>query len=168
MEYIEIGEIVNTHGIKGYVKVNPLTDFPDRFKDMKSAVIENRNGAFNSYFIEDVIFHRNMILIKFTGVESLDEAQGLKGFKIVAERKDLVGLPEDTYYIFELIDCDVYEGNEFLGKVNDVIRTGSNDVYVVKKDDKELLIPALAWVVLNVDTANKKIEVKLPRGLKDI
>ena len=173
MEYFEIGEIVNTHGIKGYVAVKPLTDFPDRFTKMESAVIEKYNGTFDSYKIDDVIFHKNRILIKFDNINDMNQAQELRGRKIVVERKDLMKLPEDSYYVFDLIDCDVYEDNEYLGKVKDVIETGSNDVYIVRKDEaeggiSEILIPVLAWVVLDIDIPNKKIQVKLPEGLKDI
>ena len=172
MDFIEIGEIAGAHGVKGYVKVNPFTDFPERFKKMKSAVIEKNNGTFGNYAIEDVIFHKNMVLIKFGNINNMDEAGELKGCKIVTEKKDLIKLPEDSYYIFDLIGCDVFEESEYLGKVTDIIETGSNDVYVVKKGgdggNGELLIPALAWVVINVDVESKKIQVKLPKGLREL
>ena len=167
-EYIDIGVIVNTHGIKGHIKVKPLTGFPERFSNMKGLLVQNNKGKIDEYTIEDVKYHKDMILIKLKEIDNMNEVEVLKGLKIVVERADLVKLPENSYYIFDLIDCKVYENEEFLGEVKDVIETGSNDVYVVKNEDRQILIPALSWVVLSVDTENKRIEVKLPKGLLDI
>ena len=170
-DYVEIGKIIGTHGVAGYVKVFLLTDFPERFKKMKSAVLRRSNGTLHEYAINDVKYHKNQALIKFEEIENMDAAKNLAGCVVVVDRKDAMELPEDTYYIFDLIDCEVYEGEEFLGKVAEVIETGSNDVYVVKSRDentRDLLIPALGWVVLSVDIDNKRIEVKLPEGLREL
>lgn len=169
MDYVEIGKIINTHGVRGHVKVMPFTDYPERFRKMKSVFLQKRNGNVTEYAIEEVKYVKNTVLLKLQGVNDMDAAQLLKDSLLVVERKDAVKLPKDTYYIFDLIDCKVYEQEEYLGIVTDVLETGSNDVYVVKdENEKELLIPALGWVVLSVDIANKKIQVQLPKGLRDL
>ncbi len=169
MDYIEIGKIINTHGVRGHVKVMPFTDYPERFRKMKSVFLQKRNGNVAEYAIEEVKYVKNTVLLKLQGVNDMDAAQLLKDSLLVVERKDAVKLPKDTYYIFDLIDCKVYEQEAYLGIVTDVLETGSNDVYVVKdENEKELLIPALGWVVLSVDIANKKIQVQLPKGLRDL
>lgn len=168
-EYVEIGKIINTHGVRGHVKVMPFTDYPERFRKMKSVFLQKRNGAITEYGIEEVKYVKSTVLIKLQGVNDMDAAQLLKDSILVVERKNAVKLPKDTYYIFDLIDCKVYEQDEYLGVVTDVLETGSNDVYVVKdENEKELLIPALGWVVLSVDIENKKIQVQLPKGLRDL
>lgn len=167
-DFVEIGFIINTHGVKGTVKVNPCTDYPERFKKMKSVLIRSPKGNVNEIEIEDVKYFKQFVIIKFKGVEDMEGAEKLKGSTLTVRRADAVKLPEDTYYIFDLIGCDVFEGRELLGKVKEVIETGSNDVYVVENSGKELLIPALGWVVLSVDITAKRIEVKLPEGLRDI
>lgn len=169
MDYVEIGKIINTHGVHGHVKVMPFTDYPERFRKMKSVFLQKRNGNVTEYAIEEVKYVKNTVLLKLKGIEDMDAAQLLKDSLLVVERKDAVKLPKDTYYIFDLIDCKVYEQEAYLGVVTDVLETGSNDVYVVKDENgKELLIPALGWVVLSVDIANKKIQVQLPKGLRDL
>ena len=179
IDYIEIGEIVGTHGVSGYVKVALLTDFPERFRKMESAMLRKSSSTLahgeqancSLYNINDVRYHKNQALLKFEGIDNMDMAKGLRGCMIVIDRTDAMELPTDTYYIFDLIDCEIYEGDELLGKVADVIQTGSNDVYVVRSNDeavKDLLIPAIGDVVLSVDIGNKKIEVKLPKGLREL
>lgn len=168
-DYIEIGKIINTHGVRGHVKVMPFTDYPERFRKMKHIFLQKRNGELKEYGIEEVKYVKNTILLKLQGVNDMDQAQLLKDTVLVVERKDAVKLPKDTYYIFDLLGCSVYEDQECLGVVTDVLQTGSNDVYVVKdENEKELLIPALGWVVLSVDIAQKKIQVQLPKGLREL
>ena len=168
-EYIEIGKIINTHGVRGHVKVMPFTDYPERFRKMKHVFLQKRNGELKEYGIEEVKYVKNTVLLKLQGVTDMDQAQLLKDTVLVVERKDAVKLPKDTYYIFDLLGCSVYEEQECLGVVTDVLQTGSNDVYVVKdENEKELLIPALGWVVLSVDIAEKKIQVQLPKGLREL
>ena len=169
MDYVEIGKIINTHGVRGHVKVMPFTDSPERFRKMKHIFLRKRNGEIKEYGIEEVKYVKNTVLLKLQGVNDMDQAQLLKDTILVVERKDAVKLPADTYYIFDLLGCSVYEDQECLGIVTDVLQTGSNDVYVVKdENEKELLIPALGWVVLSVDIEEKKIQVQLPKGLREL
>lgn len=167
-DFIVIGQIKNTHGIKGQIKVMPFTDFPERFRKMEKVWVEQRDGSTKEYEIEDVKYQKQWILLKLSGVEDMTTAESMKGLQLVITRENVFPLPEDSYYIFDLVGCQVFEGQELLGPVKEVIQTGSNDVYVVEYNNSELLIPALKWVVLSVDIENKRIEVALPKGLKEL
>lgn len=168
LEYLEIGIITSTHGIKGELKVLPWTDDPMRYKKLKEIYLENNKGTRIEYEVKSVRFFKQFVLMTLKGVEDMDSACLLKGCKVVIHRKDAVQLPEDTYFIGDLLGCRVYEQDNLIGQVDDVISTGSNDVYVVKNSSgKEILIPAIGDVILNVDIAESRIDVKLPKGLVD-
>lgn len=165
-EYFEIGQIVNTSGLKGIVKVNPFTDDVSRFEEIKKVFIE-KNKELTEYEIEEVRFHKNQVLIKFKNIDSIEEAEKFRNCYIKISRKDARKLPEDTYFIVDLIDTNVYlENDEYVGKIIDVFSTGSNDVYVIKREEnKDLLIPAIKDVVKKVDIKNKKMIINLIKGL---
>ena len=165
-EYFEIGQIVNTSGLKGIVKVNPFTDDVSRFEEIKKVFIE-KNKELTEYEIEEVRFHKNQVLIKFKNIDSIEEAEKFRNCYIKISRKDAKKLPEDTYFIVDLIDINVYlENNEYVGKIIDVFSTGSNDVYVIKREENtDLLIPAIKDVVKKVDIKNKKMIINLIKGL---
>lgn len=167
-EYFEIGKIVNTHGLKGEVKVIPLTDDPQRFKKLKTVYIE-KNSSLEQIEIEDVKFQNNMLILKIKGVNDINVAEKLRESYLKVDRKDAVKLPKDAFFICDLIDCEVIdEGGKILGILKEILKTGSNDVYVVKKEnEKDLLIPALKSVVTEISIENKKIFVRLPKGLVD-
>lgn len=166
-EYFEIGQIVNTSGLKGIVKVNPFTDDVSRFEELKKVFIE-KNKELTEYEIEEVRFHKNQVLIKFKNIDSIEEAEKFRNCYIKISRKDAKKLPEDTYFIVDLIDTNVYlENDEYVGKIVDVFSTGSNDVYVIKREgNTDLLIPAIKDVVKKVDIKNKKMIVNLIEGLE--
>ena len=165
-EYFEIGQIVNTSGLKGIVKVNPFTDDVSRFEEIKKVFIE-KNKELTEYEIEEVRFHKNQVLIKFKNIDSIEEAEKFRNCYIKISRKDARKFPEDTYFIVDLIDTNVYlENNEYVGKIIDVFSTGSNDVYVIKREENtDLLIPAIKDVVKKVDIKNKKMIINLIKGL---
>lgn len=165
-EYFEIGQIVNTSGLKGVVKVNPFTDDMSRFEELKKVFIE-KNKELTEYEIEEVRYHKNQVLLKFKNIDSIEEAEKFRNCYIKISRKDAKKLPEDTYFIVDLIDINVYlENNEYVGKIIDVFSTGSNDVYVVKREENsDLLIPAIKDVVKKVDIKNKKMIINLIKGL---
>ena len=167
-EYFEIGQIVNTNGLKGLLKVKPFTDDITRFEDLDTIYIDINNKLVE-FTIEDVKYIKNMVLLKLKGIDTIEQAEEYRNYFIKINRKDAEDLPEDTYYIVDLIDCEVYsDENIFLGKVADVLQTGSNDVYVVKQEQgKDILLPAIADVVKDIDIANKKIIVHLLKGLID-
>lgn len=166
MQYLEIGQIVNTFGIKGMVKIVPFTDNIERFDELKKVYIVDKKSR-KEYEVEEVKYHKNMVLMKFKGIEKVEEAESLRNCYLEIDRKDAKQLEEDTYYIVDLIGLDVYtdEGKN-LGKLDDVFNTGSNDIYVVKDElGKQILLPAIKEVIKNVDLENKKITVHLLEGL---
>ena len=165
-EYFEIGQIVNTSGLKGVVKVNPFTYDMSRFEELKKVFIE-KNKELTEYEIEEVRYHKNQVLLKFKNIDSIEEAEKFRNCYIKISRKDAKKLPEDTYFIVDLIDINVYlENNEYVGKIIDVFSTGSNDVYVIKREENsDLLIPAIKDVVKKVDIKNKKMIINLIKGL---
>ena len=166
-EYITIGEIVNTQGNRGYVRVLPLTDFPDRFKNMDQVLVLLK-GSHRIMYLEDVYNHKKFVAIKFKEIPDMTAAENLKGGLLQIEPKDIVPLPKDSYYVFELIGIDVYDTTgQYYGKIKDVLTTGANDVYIIwyEAEKRDLLIPALKQVVKEIDTENKKMVVDLPEGL---
>ena len=166
MEYIEIGQIVNTNGLKGVVKINPFTDDINKFKSLKYIYIQLKNEL-KKVKIEQVRFNKNQVLLKLEGIDSIEEAEKYRNFYVKTEKETQEELGEDTYYIVDLIGLDVFsDKDEYLGKIDDVFPTGSNDVYVVKDNlGKQILIPAIADVVKKVDLKNKKMIINLIPGL---
>lgn len=165
-KYLELGQIVNTFGIKGQVKVNPFTDDIRRFDELKEVYIEKKNEL-KLFQIEKVDYSKNMVILKLKGIETPEEAEKLRSSYLKINRKDAKKLPEGTYYIADLIGLDVYtDENKLLGKVDYIYNTGSNDIYVVKDEQgKEILLPAIKDVLQQVDLENGKIIVHIIEGL---
>lgn len=166
-QLLEVGQIVNTYGIKGFVKVVPYTDDNTRFEKLATIFIEKKNNL-EEYEIKEVKYSKNMVLLSFKGIDSIEEAQKLRNCYLKIDREDAVELPEDTYFIIDLIGIQVLtEDGRNLGKIDDVFPTGSNDVYVVKNENgKQILLPAIGDVIKQVDISNKKMIVHLLEGLE--
>ena len=165
-EFIAIGKVVSTQGNKGEVNIFPLTDLANRFINLTTVLLRN-NTSQTTLNIEKIKIKGNTVVLKFKDIENIKEAKMIVGSFLEVERKNAVKLPKDTYFIFEIIGLEVYaENNIFLGKVENVISTGSNDVYIVKdKNKKELFIPAIHEVVKNVNLKKKRINIKMVDGL---
>lgn len=165
-KYLEIGQIVNTFGIKGMVKVKPFTDEVKRFGKLEKVYIENKKGK-KEYQIEEVKYHKDMVLIKFKGIENPEDANLLRESYLVVDRETQEPLEEGTFYIVDMIGLEVYtDEGELLGNLEDIFNTGSNDIYVVKNElGKQILLPAIADVIKDIDMENKKIIVHLIPGL---
>ena len=169
VKYLEIGQIVNTFGIKGMVKVKPFTDDIRRFDKLETIYIENKDkkNEYKDYKIEEVKYHKNMVLIKFDGIDTIEKAEELRQSYILIDREKEEPLEDGVYYIVDLIGLEVYtdEGN-LLGKVDDIFNTGSNDIYVVKDElGKQVLLPGIPDVLKDVDLEKGKITVHLIPGL---
>lgn len=165
LEYLSIGQIINIHGFKGEVKVYPLTDDVSRFKKLKVVYVEENNRLVR-YEVEGVKLLRNTVVVKLKGIDTEEAANKLRNFYMKVDRKSAVKLPQNSYFICDLIDLEAFdERGLFLGTIKDVLQTGSNDVYVIQTDGKDLLIPALKEVVKEIDLENRKIVVQLPEGL---
>lgn len=162
----EIGKIANTHGLMGHIKVFPTTDDPSRFSKLKQIFVIQK-GVPIIYTLQSVRQHKNIVILKLYEINTIEEAQLLKGATIKIPKELALPLQSDEYYIKDLYDLNVFtEENENLGTVKDVIQTSANDVYVVQNENgREILIPAIKQCILNVDIKNKKIIVKLLKGL---
>lgn len=165
-KYLEIGQIVNTFGIKGMVKVKPFTDDITRFDRLKKVYIRNKNVK-KEYEIEEVKYHKDMVLLKFKGIEDPEQASLLRESYLIVDREKEEPLEEGSYYIVDMIGLEVYtEEGEVLGKLEDIFNTGSNDIYVVKDElGKQILLPAIRDVIKQIDMENRKMIVRLISGL---
>lgn len=165
-QLMEIGQIVNTYGIKGFLKVVPYTDDIKRFEKLNSIYIQTKKSL-ETVIIEEVKYAKNLVLLKIKGIDNINDAEIYKNCYIKIDRSDAVELPEDSYFIVDLIGIKVYtDEGEALGDIIDVFPTGANDVYVVKNElGKQVLLPAIGDVIKNVDIKNKKMIVHLIEGL---
>ncbi len=166
VDYFEIGYISNTHALKGELKVRNYSSNQKRFEELKSILVE-QNGEYTNYQIENVRYQKDVVLLKLKDVDTIEQAERLKGHSIFIERKDAPKLSEGSYYIADLIGLEVFEDDTLVGTLEDVFTAGAADVYVIKRKGKDdLLLPALKEVILDVDIENKKIMVKIPEALK--
>mgnify|MGYP004538016957 FL=1 len=168
--YFEIGQIAGTHGIKGTLRIFPTTDEPDRFSLLKEVIVEYKNEK-KVCKVNKVAYHKNFVLLTLDEYNDINDAEKLKGGRILIPAEKALPLGKDEYYTRDLYDLDVYtvEG-EYLGKLTEIYTTGANDVYAVKGEGtggKELLIPAIKQCIISVDIAEGKMTVSLMEGLRD-
>ena len=154
-DILRVGKIVNTHGLKGEMKVIPLTDDMKRFSDLKFVLLDGKEVK-----IEKVKYQKDRVILKLENINTIEEAEKLKTKYLEINREFAVELEEDTYFITDLIGCNVVdtEGKE-LGSIYEVLQTKNNDVYWIRKP-KELLIPVLLDIVLDIDIEGRKIIIK--------
>lgn len=165
---LEIGKIVNTHGLRGEIKVVPWTNTPDVFEDIEYVYVKGDEEC--KFEISNIKYQKNNIILKLKGINDISEAEKLKNSIITADREQLGELEEGEYYIMDLIGCTVEaDDGSVYGLIKDVINTGSSDIYVVQREGmKDLLIPVIEDVVLGIDTEAKRITVRLMEGLEDL
>lgn len=163
---LEIGQIVNTFGIKGEIKISPFTDNIRRFDDLEDVYVKTKKET-KLYKVENVKYHKNMVLLKLEGINTPEQAEMLRNAFLEVDREHAVSLEEGTYFIADLINLDVYtDEGKLLGKVDDVYNTGANDIYVVKDElGKQILLPGTKEVIKEVDLENERILVHLIPGL---
>ena len=164
--YVLIGKIVGVHGIKGTNKFKSYAESLSVFNPGRSILIRDNRNREASVELNWVKSHTKTPLISFKGVTDHDQAEALIGAQLFIPETELPELDEDTHYWFELIGIEVYttQGG-YLGRITSIFPTGSNDVYVVKDNKQEMLIPALESVVLDIDLDLKRMRVDLPEGL---
>lgn len=160
---LEIGQIINTFGIKGEIKVTPFTDDINRFDDLKKVYVKTKNKE-KIYKIESVRYHKNMVLLKLEGIETPEEAELLKNSFLEIDREDAIPLKEGQYFIVDLIGLEVYsEEGVLLGKVEDIYNTGANDIYVIKDElGKQILLPGTKEVIKEVKLDDRIIVHLIP------
>ena len=163
---LEIGQIVNTLGIKGFVKVNRFVDDISRYDDLEKVYVR-RNKELKEMEVEEVKYHKNMVLLKFKGIDRVEDAELLRNSYLEVDRENAIELQEGEYFIADLLGLNIFdeEGKE-LGKLEDIFNTGSNDIYVVRTEDgKQLLLPAISEVIKEINLEESKIVVHLLEGL---
>ena len=142
--FLRVGVITTTHGIKGEVKVFPTTDDIDRFEYLEQVYLDT-GKEYLPLIIERVKYFKKLVILKFKDINDINDIEKYKGKDLLIQREDAIQLEEDEYFIFDLINSDVYtEDGDKLGILTEVLSSTANDVYVVKtQDNKELLIPSI-------------------------
>jgi len=164
--YLEVGKIVGTHGVKGMTRVQVWADSPDFLKQFK--YLYTSESGENKLTVLRVQPHGNISLVAFKGVETIEHAESFRNTVLYIDRKD-VKLPEGRYFITDLIGITVFDADSgiVLGEISDVSQTGANDVWHIKKDGKEYLIPAISDVLVNVDREAEKAVIRPLKGIFD-
>lgn len=165
--FLQVGVISSTHGIRGEVKVFPTTNDPNRFKKLKKVWLDTGKERLELE-VQGVKFFKQFVIVKFKGIDNINDIEMYKGKSLLVTREDAVELQEDEYYIADLIGMEVFtdEDTEVFGVLTDVIETGANEVYVVKSEKyDEVLIPAIRECILDVDVENRRMRVHLMKGL---
>lgn len=165
---IAVGIIGKTHGLEGELKLHPFTNVPEIIESLTEVILYNeKNKVFLLAKIVNMRLGNGVYLIKVKGIENVENAKKLSGSKVFIDKNELPPIKNDEYYFFEIINSDVFdEDGNLVGRVDEIIQTGSNDVLVLNKDtENEILIPVINDYILSIDKSNKKIIVKLPEWL---
>ena len=167
-DLLSAGVIANTHGIRGAVKVLPTAHEKERFKDLKKVILDMGKEQ-KALEIQSVRFFKNLVILKFKGIDNINDIEMYKGKDLLVTREDAVPLEEGEYFIADLLDLDVYsDEDEKIGVLYDVMQTGANDVYVVKTEEgKEILLPAIDECILDIDLEESRMTVHIMEGLLD-
>ena len=165
-DFFQVGIVTSPHGVRGEMKVFPTTDDARRFKRLKEVIADTGKERI-TLEIEGVKFFKNLVIIKFRGIDSCDEAEKYRKTSLLVSRENAVRLSRDEYFIADVIGLTVQneEGSE-IGVLKDVMETGANDVYVIElHDGRELLLPAIRQCVLQVDVKAGFIRIHILEGL---
>ncbi len=166
VKFLECGKIVGTHGVKGMVRVQPWCDSAEFLSQFKFLYTDSEGKI--GYKIISAKPHGNVVLMSIKGVESIEEAEKLRGKVLYINRND-VRLPEGRYFISDIIGCTVFDAdsNAVLGRLFDVSETGANDVWHIEKDDKEYLVPAIPDVIVKVEPEKNSVVIRPLKGIFD-
>lgn len=170
MNYFNVGKIVNTQGLQGELRVLSVTDFAEeRFKKGSRLSIFNEKDQLIAEV--EIARHRkqkNFDIVKFKGLYHINDVEKYKGYFLKVAENDLSELEEDEFYYHEIIGLDVYENGCLIGQIKEILQPGANDVWVVKRKGKrDLLLPYIPPVILNVDIPNGRVDVEILEGLDD-
>jgi len=164
MRWVPIGKLTRTHGLKGEFKFLPLSTEQDTLLGLKRLKIQG--GQEKETELESLRGHPSNFIIKFRGIDSIEDAKALVGQSVLALESEFPELPAGEYYRFQIEGLAVYDlDGRYYGRVEDIIETGSNDVYVVRDGDREILIPMIDWVVKSIDINEKKLIFENVEGL---
>ena len=165
-QLLQVGVISSTHGVRGEVKVFTTTDDVKRFKKLKKVILDTGKEQL-PLEIEGVKFFKQFVILKFRGIDNINDIEKYKGKSLLVDREHAVKLKKDEYFIADMIGMDVFtEEGELFGALKDVMETGANDVYIIEMTDgKEVLVPAIKQCILDVDIENRKMVIHLLEGL---
>lgn len=168
-EFLRVGVITTTHGVRGEVKVFPTTDNPERFEELKQVILDTGRER-RELSITGVKYFKQFVILKFKGLDNVNDVERFRQAQLYVRREDAIPCEEDENYIADLIDMEVYtDQGEMLGILVDVYETGANDVYVVlMKSGKELMLPAIKECILNVNVEENRMTVHVLDGLMDL
>lgn len=165
---ITIGKVQKTHGVKGEIKIGPLTDHPERFSDLRRVYLTSARGESRECAVRSVRYMDGTPVLSLKGYDDPETARELNGWLVQVPQEETVPLPEGQYYWFELIGMEVLtESGEKLGTIVDIFETGSNDVYVMKAGKREVYLPATKEVIRQIDRAAKRMVIHVMEGLLD-
>lgn len=165
-DLIEVGKVVRTQGVRGKIKVFSYRESAEDFLSLEALYLRDKTGRIWTGDVERIQLHKKTILVKIRGVDGFDEAQELIGQAVLIPRKELPPLAEGEYYWFDLLGMEVVtEEGASLGRIDSILETGSNDVYVVHGHGVERLVPAIRDVVRVVDTKRKQMTIRIIEGL---
>jgi 16S rRNA processing protein RimM len=168
-ERVTIGKILKARGIQGEVKVLLLTDIPDRFEKLKSVYVQITKEYLPRVEIRHVRYYKNFAYLQFTGYNSIESVEQFIGCALQVDAEESPELPEGVYYHFEIIGSEVFtDDDRSLGRVTDILETGSYDVYIVRDGEREYLIPSTKEVVTQIDREKREIIVHPLEGLLDL
>ncbi len=163
---VTIGKAIKTFGVKGEMKIEPLTDFPERFGNLHRVYLVSPEGKQIVCEVRSVRNTGSAIYLLFAGYDTPEKARGVNGWLLKIPEAETVPLPDGSYYWFELIGMEVVsESGEKLGTIVDIFETGSNDVYVLKKGRKEIYSPATKEVIRQVDKKARRMTIRVLEGL---
>lgn len=163
---ITIGKAVRPFGVKGEMKIEPMTDFPERFKDLRRVYLVSPAGRELVCEVRSQRYAGGVPFLLFSGYDSPEKAKTLNGWFLKVPEEETVPLPQGSYYWFELVGMEVIsESGEKLGTITEVFETGSNDVYVMKQGRKEIYLPATKEIVKHIDRKAKRMVIHLVDGL---
>lgn len=163
-EFLEVGKVVGTHGIRGALRLQPWSDDSSFLEGIKTVYLADKTP----FKIVSAKAHGNITIVILDGIDSIEKAETLRGKILLIKRED-ANIPKDRYFIDEIISCEVFDAdtNELLGILCDVSKTGANDVWHIKRDEKEYLVPAIDGVVESVDIDAEKIIIRPLGGIFD-
>jgi len=168
-ELIVIARAVRTHGLKGEIVCELLTDFPERFEDVDEVILLAPSGDQKPGTIEDFRFQKDRVVLKLAGYDDVEQAKTLVGYDFAVPDSERVPLEEDEFYDWELEGCTVKVGDRSIGEVRSVMKTGGAEILVVADDaGKEQLVPLAAEIVVKIDTAARVILIDPPEGLLEL
>jgi 16S rRNA processing protein RimM len=166
--YLTVGKIVGTHGIRGNLKVLSYADSLDVFAPGKALVFSREGKPVGSFSVASSRRHKGVVLVAIDVITSIEAAKAWVGCQVLADKATLPPPEDGAYYWYQIIGMDVFTlDHRALGRIEEIFPTGSNDVYVVRDGEKEILIPAIDSVVVHVDLQEKAMTVDLPEGLED-